>query len=579
MPRAFLALSLAAALGAACRQAPAGARLAAARRVRIPTGSGLTIHPALSPSGDVIAYSSDRTGRFEIYVRTLDGAAAERALTTDGKQNFEAAWSPDGAWIAYHSKGRGGIWKVPARGGAPALVADFGSHPAWSPDGELIAFQSQTLFDFGATAAPAVPPSTIWVVGARGGPARDVTREGAPPGGHGAPEFSADSRQIFFVVSDQRVSFGELWTVGVEGGAIRRVLTARRLYDPVVQGEQVLFAGSAQRSAYAVYRTRTDGGPPELLSLERTAVPRDLSVSRDGTRAAWCAVRVASRIVSVPVGPDGTATGTPRELTHDSGRDTWPVFSPDGSRIAFGRTRTGINADVWVMDADGGNPRPLTSDPAADFLQDWFPSGDRIFILSDRSGRFTPFALTLADGKVTPLAVDTGDLWVPRLSPDGRRIAYNSKSGGITVNVWTAPLGGGRAEQLTFDRESMGFPTWSPDGRFLAMQVQRGDDTQVVVLPSTGGTPELLTSAHGQSWAFSWSPDGGRLAFAGLRDEHWNVYSLSRATRQERRLTDDTKLNVYVRYPSWSPRGDQVVYERAETSGEIILFDGRAERR
>src|SRR4051794_421199 len=57
--------------------------------------SGLDLHPSFSPDGASIAYSSDRSGRFEIYVQpqTKDGSALQ--ITSDGKQNLEPSWSPD----------------------------------------------------------------------------------------------------------------------------------------------------------------------------------------------------------------------------------------------------------------------------------------------------------------------------------------------------------------------------------------------------------------------------------------------------------------------------------------------------
>ena len=51
------------------------------------------------------------------------------------------------------------------------------------------------------------------------------------------------------------------------------------------------------------------------------------------------------------------------------------------------------------------------------------------------------------------------------------------------------------------------------------------------------------------------------------------MWAVSRRTRQDRRLTDHDRLNAYVRNPSWSPRGDRIVYEYTETTGNIWMID------
>ncbi|NOT62824.1 MAG: hypothetical protein HOP19_21660, partial [Acidobacteria bacterium] len=129
-------------------------------------------------------------------------------------------------------------------------------------------------------------------------------------------------------------------------------------------------------------------------------------------------------------------------------------------------------------------------------------------------------------------------------------------------------------KQLTFDVEMMGFPTWSPDGRWLAVEMKRGDDRHLAVVPSDGsGAPEQLTFARGQSWPGGWSPDGDKIAFAGQRDGVWNIWWISRRTKRQQQLTRYTAPNGYVRYPAWSPRGNQIVFEYAETTGNVWLMD------
>ena len=94
-----------------------------------------------------------------------------------------------------------------------------------------------------------------------------------------------------------------------------------------------------------------------------------------------------------------------------------------------------------------------------------------------------------------------------------------------------------------------------------------------MLMPAAGGEPIQLTSGHGRSWPYSFSPDGDKILFAGDRGGIWNLYWVSRTTRQEKQITDYKKMNAFVRYPSWSPAGNQMAYEYAETSGNIWLMD------
>jgi hypothetical protein len=78
--------------------------------VQVTTTPGLAIGASFSPDGERIAFSSNRSGWFEIYVRTIGPRGTEQQVTTNGDQNTEPAWSPDGKSIAYHSVARHGIW-------------------------------------------------------------------------------------------------------------------------------------------------------------------------------------------------------------------------------------------------------------------------------------------------------------------------------------------------------------------------------------------------------------------------------------------------------------------------------------
>jgi TolB protein len=181
-------------------------------------------------------------------------------------------------------------------------------------------------------------------------------------------------------------------------------------------------------------------------------------------------------------------------------------------------------------------------------------------------------AIDLESGKERTLFEPGQDLTFPRISPDGKQLAFNSKKSG-TTNIWVSSIESGAVKQVTFDKEAMGFPCWSPDGQFLAFEVKRGDATHIGIMPSAGGQVVELTSDRGQSWPNSWSPDGDKIAFAGFRNGFWNLWWVSRTSRARKQVTNYNKLNAFVRYPTWSPQGDKLVYEYTETTGNIWLME------
>jgi Tol biopolymer transport system component len=92
-------------------------------------------------------------------------------------------------------------------------------------------------------------------------------------------------------------------------------------------------------------------------------------------------------------------------------------------------------------------------------------------------------------------------------------------------------------------------------------------------MPAAGGPTTQLTTEHGLSWPYSWSPDDDKIAFAGYRNDFWNVYWISRSTKEQRQLTNYNKRNAFVRYPEWDPSGKRVIYEYSESVGNIWLMD------
>jgi len=110
---------------------------------RLTFDDGLQIGATWSPEGRFIAYSSDRGGKFNVWVQQVSGGDPVQ-ITKGPSHNWQPDWSPDGKYIAYRSEeGGGGLYIVPALGGEGLArkIASFGYYPQWSPDSSQILFR------------------------------------------------------------------------------------------------------------------------------------------------------------------------------------------------------------------------------------------------------------------------------------------------------------------------------------------------------------------------------------------------------------------------------------------------------
>lgn len=535
---------------------------------QLTTWTGLEFYPAISADGNTIAFSSDNTGNFEIYVKQLVSGAKELQITADEGQNFQPAFSPDGGQIVYHSKKRGGIWIVPATGGTPKRLTEFGSSPSFSPDGKTVVFQQDPLNDLGSYARSAIPPSTLWTVLVGGGEPQQLTKVGNPIGGHGSPSFSPDGKFVIFTSNDTITS--DVWTISLSDGNLTKTVpnSADGIFAP--DGKSIF---AVSRRNLVRINLSSDGKPsgePYSTFISSGSRIRHLAISRNTNRMVYSSLSMNSNIWSIPL-KDETA-GTPVQYTQSvESRFIQPTFSPDGKKIAFqALNSTGELMETWLMDADGKNQNQIAQSRAIN--PRWFPDGKTLGYFSRRDGKFAYYTLTVEGALEKKLFDINQDATQARMSPDGKRVAFNSKQN-ETLNIWTMPLNGGEPKQITFDKEAALFPMWSPDGKWIAFQAKRGDDSQIFIMPDTGGEPVQITNQKGHHWNNDWSPDSRRILYAGQREGLWNLFTVAIDTKEIKQLTDYKNLNSYVRSPSWSPLNNQIVYEYAETTGNVWMIE------
>ena len=153
-----------------------------------------------------------------------------------------------------------------------------------------------------------------------------------------------------------------------------------------------------------------------------------------------------------------------------------PVWSPDGTKIAFVRLMPDMQYDIWVMDADGSNQMPLTTHPANDAAPAWSPDGSRIAFHSSRDGNPEVYTMNWDGTSLTRLTNDSG-------MEDGS-------------------------------------PTWSPTGHSIAFaKYQTGGEGEIWIMNADGSNPRAVTTAAGtQDYAPAWSPDGSQIAFERTSD-------------------------------------------------------------
>ena len=255
--------------------------------------------------------------------------------------------------------------------------------------------------------------------------------------------------------------------------------------------------------------------------------------------------------------------GNPRRVTVNPSGDGYPAWSPDGKKIAFASNRNKDHIQIWVIDADGKNPTRLT-DGLRDENPDWSPDGKTIVYdahLHPDEHDIAPSGITAMDADGNNKRLLTGEGAHPSWSPDGKRIAFISGRNRKFNQIYVMDADGQNQTQFTHDPVNKRFPCWSPDG----MSIAYVDNHVIWAMDSDGENQRQLT----RKWVWvsppTWSPQSDAIAFdSERRGDGRGIYLLDVTNGAVSALHRDPKF--WNLQPDWlypgefsvSPQGNRI---------------------
>jgi Tol biopolymer transport system component len=567
--------------------------------------SGLTVDPALSHDGRLLAYASDRgsNGDLNIWVQQLAGIEPLQ-LTRDPADDYRPSFSPDGGKVVFRSdRAGGGVYVVSALGGEERTIAKYGRDPRFSPDGSQIAYW---------TGDPAkVDPSgnRVFVVPSNGG-----TSQALQTGLAGAryPIWTPDGKHLLFEgiqnASASPALTSDWWVVPLDGGAtvktgafdaLRRQGLTAYMGPGDWAGEGLMFSAANIGNSRGLWKIRISSrtwhvaGEPQRLTFG-SGLDAEPSPAADpggqGVVLAFSSLAFHNHVWRLPIRPKGTAdlqrpdAGELQQLTRSGASDTNPSASADGKKIVFLSERSG-NKDIWMKDLDSGQDTALTASAVEKSSPIITSDGSKVAYATIEKQKRPIYVIASSQGMAEEVCADCGEPvgW----SSDGTKLLFLN---GQPRRVFLLDLASGaKAPLLQHPEFSLDQAQFSPDGSWIAFVAKTGPDrTRVYIAPFRDGLApgpkEWIAVTGGETWDDKprWNASGDALYFYSTRDGFGCIWTQRLDPTGKRPVGEPSPvyhfhtnrlslMHMYAPLLDISVTREQIVFNLIEFTGNIWM--------
>ena len=357
------------------------------------------------------------------------------------------------------------------------------SDPQVSPDGKWISYSLSSV-----DTTKDKRNSDLWMVSWDGKESVQLTNS---PDAESRARFSPDGKYITFVSARQGATKGQIWLMDRRGGE------AKKLTDLKTDLEEYAWSPDGKKMAFALR-------DPDYADSAKTKVRKPYVLDRYQFKAD---VRGYLEKSPVHLYLFDVATKKLDTLTTGIFDETSPVWSPDGSQLAFVSNRSedpdrNQNTDMYVIDArKGATPKQLTTWTGSDNSPAWSPDGKRIaYLRSTASGNFLMYdqpilAVVSREGGESTLLSKALDRPVrnPTWTKDGRVIGV-SVHDDRQVYIGQYTVADGKLTKLTSGNRAMSNLEAAPAGNWVALLSEPQLPAELYAIEN--GTPRRLTHVH-----------------------------------------------------------------------------------